>query len=148
MRKKVKGAVFTIEVAFFILAVALIAGYMFSNYQPTMDEAKIQVAITDVTTIGGAVSHYHYDMKKYPSSLSQLTKMDAATKKGPWIASLPNNNKDPWGKAYGYVYDTNEADGNVGFVVFCTTSTKGTSVSINIGQANNLPANSIAYHGL
>lgn len=148
MRKKLKGAALTLEVAFFMLAVTLIAIYMFSNYQPTMDEARIQVAATDVTTIGGAVSHYHYDMRKYPSSLSDLTKMDTTTKKGPWIAALPNNNVDPFGNAYGYVYDSNEDDGNLGFVVYCTTSTKGDAISININQAYNLPANSIAYHGL
>ena len=148
MRKKVKGAALMIEVAFFILAIALIAAYMFSNYQPTMSEAKIQVAVTDVTTIGGAVSHYHYDMRKYPESLSQLTQMDTATKKGPWISALPNNNRDPWGNAYGYVYDNNEDDGNTGFVVYSTTSTTGDTVAININQAYNLPANSIAYHGM
>ena len=43
MRKKVKGAVFTIEVAFFVLAVALIAGYMFSNYQPMMLNEWIEI---------------------------------------------------------------------------------------------------------
>ena len=148
MRKKVKGAALILEVAFFILCIALIAAFMFSNYQPTMDESKIQVAMADVRTIGGAISHYHYDMEKYPATLDELTRMDAATKNGPWIAALPNNNMDPWGNAYGYVYDGNEVDGNEGFVVFSTTSTTGEPVSITIGQAYNLPTNSIAYHGL
>lgn len=148
MRKKARGAALILEVAFFILAVALIAAYMFSNYQPTMDESKIQKATADITTIGGAISHYHYDMEKYPENLEALTRMDEATKNGPWIAALPNNNMDPWGNPYGYVYDNNELDGNDGFVVFSTTSTTGAAISINIGQAYNLPENSIAYHGL
>ena len=148
MRKKLKGAVLTLEIVFFIIAVILIGGYMFSNFIPTMDESKVQIALTDVTTIGGAISHYHYDMEKYPSSLEDLTKRDTTTKKGPWIANLPNNNRDPWGNKYGYVYDSNENDGNSGFIVYSTTSTTGESVSINISQADNLPANVIAYHGL
>ena len=148
MRKKIKGAFLTLETAFFIICIALIAAIMFSNYQPTMDESKIQVAFRDVTTIGGAISHYHYDMERYPSTLEELTQMDQTTKKGPWIAQLPNNNVDPWGHPYGYVYDTNEVDGNVGFVVYSTTSTTGDPVEISIGQAYNLPTNSIAYHGL
>ena len=148
MRKKVKGAALLLEVSFFMLAIALIAAYMFSNYQPTMDESKIQVAITDVTTIGGAISHYHYDMERYPDSLEALTVMDATTKNGPWLAALPNNNMDPWGNPYCYVYDSYELDGNDGFVVYSTTDTTGAQISISIGQAYNLPTNSIAYHGL
>ncbi len=148
MRRKLKGAILSLEIAFFILGIALVAAFMFSNFGPTMDEAKFQVALTDVTTIGGAVSHYHYDMGKYPSSLSDLTKMDNATKKGPWIAALPNNNRDPWGNNYGYVYDSDASNGNSGFIVYCTTSTTGSSVSLSISQAENLPKNCIAYHGL
>lgn len=148
MRKKLKGAVLSLEVAFFVIAIALIAGYIFSNFSPTMDEAKVQVALTDVTTIGGAISHYHYDMEKYPDTLSDLTKMDSKTKKGPWIATLPNNGKDPWGNSYEYVRDTNTSDGNSGFVVYCTTGANGENVSVSIDQADNMPANAIAYRGL
>lgn len=148
MRKKLKGTVLSLEVVFFLIAVIIIGGYVFSNFMPTMDESKIQIAITDVTTIGGAISHYHYDMEKYPASLEDLTKRDSSKKKGPWIANLPNNNRDPWGNKYGYVYDSNEKDGNSGFIVYSTTSTTGKKISISISQANNLPANAIAYHGL
>ena len=148
MRKKLKGAILSLEVAAFIIALALIGGYIFANFAPTMDESKFQVAMTDVTTIGGAVSHYHYDMEKYPDTLADLTKVDSKTKKGPWIAALPNNNKDPWGNAYGYVYDNDTSDGNVGFIIYCTTGTTGDKVSISITQANDLPHNCIAYHGL
>lgn len=148
MSKKLKGSYFTLEVALFIIAVCIIIAYKFSNYTPTLDESKVQIALTDVTTIGGAISHYHYDMEKYPDSLEDLTKRDTTTKKGPWIAQLPNNNRDPWGNKYGYVYDSNENDGNSGFIVYSTTSTTGENVSIDISQADNLPANSIAYHGM
>lgn len=150
MSKKLKGSILTMDVTFFIIMVALIAAYCFSNISPTIDESKIQVATTDVTTIGGAVSHYHFDMEKYPQELSDLTKQDATTKKGPWIAALPNGNRDPWGNTYQYVYDADEhdSDGNTGFIVYCTTSTTGDGISINMSQAENLPQNSIAYHGL
>lgn len=66
-----------------------------------LDSGRYNKAKTDVSAISTAISHYKFEMEKYPSSLSVLQTKDGQY--GPWLDK--DTLTDPWGNAYQFSVD-------------------------------------------
>ena len=131
-----QGSILMMDVAFFVFAVAIFCAVTSINFLPMFNESKQSLAQADVNQIGAAVVQYHYETKKYPTNLSDLTKAGTGTYKGfgPWLAELK---KDPWGNDYKIISDEN------GFVVYTTQAGKASQSS-----ATKVEDNVIGFHGM
>lgn len=118
-----------------IFVSCLIASGLFNSRSVT-DEAKASTAKTDTTNIGAAVSHFKYDMGRYPTNLNELVTAGtgAYVGYGPW---LPEIKKDPWGNNYVIISDADS------FVVYCTEGGTKTNTT-----ANALDSNVIGFFGM
>ena len=136
MNHKRKGAYFILEVALFLVTVAIIAAASTGNFGNTLAESKVSTAQNEVMQLGSAVSHYRYDTGSYPDALTDLAKKGTGSYKGygPWIATIK---KDPWGKDYQLQTGIN------GFVVYCTENETKTNSS-----ADAVDSGLIGFHGL
>ena len=115
--RKRKGAILGFDAVFFLLVIVIfvsLGAYGFTQY---LDNAKRATAKNQIATIVAAISHYHYDMDKYPEKLENLK--DTSGTLGPWIADIPT---DPWKKPYEYVINSNKN----GFVVYSTCGSGAT----------------------
>ena len=83
------------------LAVVLSLGYACVNAYHVY--STNQQALAGASSIGAALSQYHFEIGTYPDNLSDLT----TTKEqyGPWLISLPT---DPWAEGADYQYFHND----------------------------------------
>ena len=97
MQKKEKGLALSLEVVLivgFIVLMGTMGVYSWSNMN---NDKKIQSARAELSQLSTAVNQYHYEMKKYPEKLEDLTTQSSDKNYGPWIHQLK---KDPWGHDY------------------------------------------------
>lgn len=95
-QKKKKGTILFIEAVIYIAVVMIFVFGGLGLYSHIQQTSKIKRAQAELTDIAQAVSHYRYDMGKYPASLEDLTATtgDAATEyHGPWLTELKTS---PW----------------------------------------------------
>ena len=136
MKHKRKGAYFILEVALFLLTVAIIAAASTGNFGSILTESKVSTAQNEVMQLGSAVSHYRYDTGSYPDTLADLAKKGTGSYEG-YGPRIPAIKKDPWGKDYKL------QTGKNGFVIYCTENDTKTNSS-----ADAVDSGMIGFHGL
>jgi general secretion pathway protein G len=84
-----------VEIMVVIVILGLLATLVVQNVVGASDEARMQTAKTNCTTIAGAVRLFRAQKGKLPESLDALVTKD---EKG--MSYLEELQKDPWGNAY------------------------------------------------
>ncbi|MBL9076744.1 MAG: type II secretion system major pseudopilin GspG [Planctomycetes bacterium] len=84
-----------VEVMVVILILGLLAALVVPNVVERGDQAREQVARTNVMTIATAVKGYRAEAGRLPANLAALTEKDAAGRRP--LEELP---QDPWGNDY------------------------------------------------
>lgn len=126
---KKKGSVLSIETVLYLVAILIFVGLGLATYSGIQQQSRVKRAQADLADIAQAVSHYHYDMDKYPDTLDDLEKTSGDDKTsyfGPWIAEVK---KSPWNTDYQYEKYSNGTK-DIGFVVYIKNDgNKGTKPS-------------------
>jgi len=108
---------FTLIAALITVAIIIIlTGIALVQLQNASNKAKVNKAKVEIEIVGRAIEQIEEDTGKYLGNLDQL---DDATSPddsfspwwGPYVSSLPVDNKDPWGTTYVYVYWVPQEDG-------------------------------------
>ena len=110
-----------------LILIALSAGVF--GYHEYLNTSRGDVVRSDLVSLCGAVSQYHYEMDKYPDNLDDLTKAEGQY--GPWLDEIK---KDPWNRDYCFEV----SDDGKRFVVYSTME-KGNAKTPDV---NNPKANS------
>ena len=98
-----------IEVLIIVGIIIILTGIALVQLQNASNKAKVSKAEAEIEIMGAAIEQIEEDSGNYLESLDQL---DDATPPndsfspwwGPYVSSLPVDNKDPWGNDYLYVY--------------------------------------------
>ncbi|GAG18707.1 unnamed protein product, partial [marine sediment metagenome] len=101
---------FTLMVALITVAIIIIlTGIALVQFQKALNKAKVSKAEAEIEIMGRAIEQIEEDTGNYLGSLDQLddpTSPDESFSPwwGPYVSSLPVENKDPWGNDYLYVH--------------------------------------------
>lgn len=84
------------ELSIVIVIIAILSSVLVNVTDGAVDSARYAKADGEIANLASAVTRYHYDMKKYPDALSNLT--DASPFDGKsWIITQMIPTTDPWG---------------------------------------------------
>ncbi len=102
---------FTLMELLIVLAVIIIiAGIAIPRFMSFLEKSKVNMAKAEIETMGSAIREVIKDTGSYVENLGQLgdrsspDEADFSPWWGPYVSSLPVDNKDPWGNEYVYVY--------------------------------------------
>lgn len=110
----------------FILVVVLVGAASINGYHTYSTN---QEALSGASSIGAALSQYHFEVGSYPDNLSDLTSKNGQY--GPWLISLPT---DPWANGANYQYLHNDSQ----FAVFSVGRDGGVNSTIQRIGTNDL----------
>ena len=142
-RVKFKGFALTLDVAIFVMCIALLFAAAIFGIPSYLKSARMNQAKADVAAFSLAVSRYAYDMENaypdntpgqcLPSSLSILESKDTDTGYGPWLVGTTIKKSgtsylDPWGNEYVYTHGSGD-DGR--FVVYSKGPDGSGSVTVD-----------------
>ena len=105
-----KGRGFTLMEALIILAIIIImAGIATPRLLNFLERGKVDLAIAEIETMGSAVREVRKDTGSCVENLDQLGDASSPGEDfspwwGPYVSSLPVDNKDPWDNDYIYVH--------------------------------------------
>jgi len=108
---------FTLIAALITVAIIIIlTGIALVQLQNASNKAKVNKAEVEIEIMGGAIEQIEEDTGNYLENLDQLddaTPPDESLSPwwGPYVSSLPVENRDPWGTTYVYVYWVPQEDG-------------------------------------
>jgi general secretion pathway protein G len=106
-RKKQRGLTL-VELMVVIVILGLLATIIVINLLPAADQASVQTARTNITTLENALDQYRLDNKTYPTNAQGLEALVRAPdglrnpqnyRPGGYIRKLPD---DPWGNPFVY----------------------------------------------
>ena len=102
---------FTLMEALIVVAVIIIiAGIAIPRLLSFLEKSKLNLAKAEVETMGSAIREVIKDTGSCVENLDQLGDRSSPDEEdfspwwGPYVSSLPVDNKDPWGNDYVYVY--------------------------------------------
>jgi len=100
-----------IAVLITVAIIIILTGIALVQFQKALNKAKANKAETEIEMMGRAVEQIEEDTENYLESLDQLddpTPPDGSFSPwwGPYVSSLPVENKDPWRNEYLYLYWT------------------------------------------
>ncbi|MBA7714928.1 hypothetical protein ES703_123960 [subsurface metagenome] len=105
---------FTLIAALITVAIIIIlTGIALVQFQKASNKAKVNKAETEIEIMGRAIEQIEEDTGNYLKKLEQLDDATPPSSKdkdsfspwwGPYVSSLPVENKDPWGTIYVYLY--------------------------------------------
>lgn len=98
-----------IEVLIIVGVIVILTGIALVQLKNASNKAKVNKAEAEIEIMGGAIEQIEEGTGNYLGSLDQLddpTSPDESFSPwwGPYVSSLPVDNKDPWGNDYLYVY--------------------------------------------
>ena len=98
-----------IEVLIIVGIIIILTGMAVVYLKNASNKAKVSKAEAEIEIMGGAIEQIEEDTGNYLENLDQLddaTPPDESLSPwwGPYVSSLPVDNKDPWGNDYLYVY--------------------------------------------
>jgi len=106
---------FTLMELLIVLAVIIIiAGVAIPRLMSFLEKSKVNMAKAEIETMGSAIREVIKDTGSYVENLDQLGDRSSPDEAefspwwGPYVSSLPVDNKDPWGNDYFYLYWTDE----------------------------------------
>jgi len=106
---------FTLMEALIVVAVIIIiAGIAIPRVLSFLEKSKVNMAKAEVETMGSAIREVRKDTGYYVENLDQLGDRSSSDEAkfspwwGPYVSSLPVDNKDPWDNEYVYVYWSHE----------------------------------------
>ncbi len=102
---------FTLIEALIVAAIIIIiAGIAIPRLLSFLEKSKVNLAGAEIETMGSAIREVIKDTGSYVENLDQLGDRSSPDEEefspwwGPYVSSLPVDNKDPWGNDYVYVY--------------------------------------------
>ena len=102
---------FTLMEALIVVAVIIIiAGIAIPRLLSFLEKSKLNLAKAEIETMGSAIREVVKDTGSCVENLDQLGDRSSPDEEdfspwwGPYVSSLPVDNKDPWGNDYVYVY--------------------------------------------
>jgi len=105
-----------IEVLIIVGVIVILTGVARVQLQNASNKAKVNKAEAEIEIMGRAIEQIEEDTGNYLKKLEQLDDATPPSSKdkdsfspwwGPYVSSLPVENKDPWGNEYLYLYWTN-----------------------------------------
>ena len=89
--------------------IIILTGIALVQLQKALNKAKVNKAEAEIEMMGRAIEQIEEDTGNYLESLDQLDNPTSPDESfspwwGPYVSSLPVDNKDPWGNDYVYVY--------------------------------------------
>lgn len=98
-----------IAVLITVAIIIILTGITLVQFQKALNKAKVSKAEAEIEIMGRAIEQIEEDIGNYLENLDQLddaTSPDGSFSPwwGPYVSSLPVDNKDPWGNDYLYVY--------------------------------------------
>ncbi|MFQ5822039.1 MAG: type II secretion system protein [Candidatus Heimdallarchaeota archaeon] len=98
-----------IEVLIMVAIIIILTGIALVQLQNALNKARVNKAEAEIEMMGRAIEQIEEDTGNYLESLDQLddpTYPDESFSPwwGPYVSSLPVENKDPWGNDYLYVH--------------------------------------------
>jgi len=105
-----------IEVLIIVGIIIILTGMALVYLRNASNKAKVNKTKVEIEMMGRAIEQIEEDTENYLGSLDQLddpTSPDESFSPwwGPYVSSLPVENKDPWGTTYVYVYWVPQEDG-------------------------------------
>ena len=98
-----------IAVLITVAIIIILTGIALVQFQKALNKAKVNKAETEIEMMGRAIEQIEEDTGNYLKKLEDLdnpTSPDDSFSPwwGPYVSSLPVENKDPWGTIYVYLY--------------------------------------------
>ena len=99
-----------VELLIALAIIIIIAGVAIPQFVNFLERCKVDAAKAELETMGSAVREIKKDTGYYVQNLDQLGDRSSPDEAefspwwGPYVSSLPVDNKDPWDNEYLYVY--------------------------------------------
>jgi len=105
-----------IEVLIIVGIIIILTGMALVYLKNASNKAKVSKAEVEIEMMGRAIEQIEEDTGYYIEGLGQLDDTTSPADSfspwwGPYVSSLPVENKDPWGTTYVYVYWVPQEDG-------------------------------------
>jgi general secretion pathway protein G len=106
--RKYKG--FTlVEVLIVAAVIIILAGISIPQFLSFLERSRVDAAKAEIETMGSAIREVKKDTGHYIDKLDDLDDPTSPSSSfspwwGPYVSSLPQDNKDPWGNGYFYLY--------------------------------------------
>ncbi len=107
---KKHGGFTLMELLIVLAIIIIIAGIAIPRLMSFLERAKVDAAKAEIETMGSAIREVIKDTGSYVENLDQLGDRSSPDEAefspwwGPYVSSLPADNKDPWDNDYVYVY--------------------------------------------
>ena len=122
-----------VEIMVVVVIISLVATVVGVSVFSRLEEARRQVAKTQIHSISDALDLYRLSMRNYPSTSEGLQAL--VSPKGNEKPFLPNIPKDPWGNDYVYIFPGQHNAGGFDLMSYGPDWSKAVAMTLVTGKS-------------